>query len=352
MGRRWAAKLRESGVQIAAWVDPLPGAVEAAVELLPESQSFPPPSVPDLASALQHYRADFVVDVSPPAFHPSVTALALSYGLPVLGEKPMATTMEDARRMLEASEAAGLPFMVSQNVRFRRGARKFRQAIHKEIGPVELLTTDYFIAPHFGGFREEMLHPLLVDVAIHAFDLARYLTGSDPVTVSAQEFNPTWSWYSGAAGAVVTFEMTGGVRYLYRGLWCAEGCATSWGGQWRGVGPRGSAVWDGEEAIRCETSVGEFSSNQLIRAVIDRSGSVASAPDTEPEDLAGSLAEFLRCLVAGESPMTECHDNIKSLAMMLGAVEAAESGQMVALSGQAPLASKVATSAVQANREE
>ena len=57
--------------------------------------------------------------------------------------------------------------------------------------------------PTSGGFREEMDSPLLVDMAIHTFDAARYVTGGDPVSVLCTEFNPPWSWYRGAASAVV-----------------------------------------------------------------------------------------------------------------------------------------------------
>ena len=60
---------------------------------------------------------------------------------------------------------------------------------------------EFFKAPHFGGFREEMAHPLLVDMAIHAFDAARYLLGADPVSVYCEAFNPAWSWYAGDAAA-------------------------------------------------------------------------------------------------------------------------------------------------------
>jgi predicted dehydrogenase len=51
-------------------------------------------------------------------------------------------------------------------------------------------------------------------------------------------------------------------------------------------------------------------------------------PDVPP-DTAGSLEDFLRALDTGSTPMGECHDNIRSLAMVLAAVESARRGQRV-----------------------
>ena len=86
---------------------------------------------------------------------------------------------------------------------------------------------------------------LLVDMAIHTFDAMRFLSGRDPVAVTALDFNPRGSWYRDGASAVAAFEMTGGVVATYRGSWCAEGLDTSWNGQWRAVCRDGTALWDG-----------------------------------------------------------------------------------------------------------
>jgi predicted dehydrogenase len=98
------------------------------------------------------------------------------------------------------------------------------------VGAPGILNADFYICPHFGGFREATGSPLL-DMAIHTFHAARYLSGADPLTVYCEEFNPSWSWYRGTAGATAIFEMNGGLRYTYRGNCCAEGQITSWKGE-------------------------------------------------------------------------------------------------------------------------
>ena len=48
------------------------------------------------------------------------------------------------------------------------------------------------------------------------------------------------------------------------------------------------------------------------------------------------MREFLDCLASGDTPQTHCSDNIKSLAMVLGAVESAETGRRGQLCAQNP----------------
>jgi predicted dehydrogenase len=50
---------------------------------------------------------------------------------------------------------------------------------------------------------------------------------------------------------------------------------------------------------------------------------------TVPAAIAGSLREFLNALRTGQTPQGECHDNIKSLAMVFAAIESARTGNRV-----------------------
>lgn len=45
----------------------------------------------------------------------------------------------------------------------------------------------------------------------------------------------------------------------------------------------------------------------------------------------GLLKEFVECIRTGKTPETVCTDNIKSLAMVFGAIESAESGKRVGI---------------------
>jgi predicted dehydrogenase len=323
MGQTWAKNLRDCpDVRLLGWMDIRPGAAAEAVDKLMLTGVRP---FDDLAKSLRELRPDFLVDVTVPEAHRNVTLAALAAGVPVLGEKPMADSMPAAHEMVAASESAGKLYMVSQSRRYDPRAIAFRQAIEQHAGPLGILTSDFFLGPHFGGFREQMNSPLLLDMAIHTFDSARQISGTDPLTVYCHESNPAWSWYKGATTATAIFEMTGGLLYTYRGSWCAQGLNTSWQSQWRAFGCRGAAAWDGEcdpVAARVAAGEGFLPPTETFTVKSD---------DRIPSGIAGSLREFLHALRTGDTPQGECHDNIKSLAMVFAAIESARGGHRVAI---------------------
>ncbi len=321
MGRVWAQMLQTSaGVKLAGWVDLRAETVaRAAADLGLHDLHLNS----DLQQALATTRPDFVVDVTAPSAHNAVTLRALDAGVPVLGEKPMADSMEHAREMVAAADRAGLLYMVSQSRRYNPGLSAMRRLILDAVGPLGILNSDFSIGARESGHRLEISSPLLLDMAIHAFDTARYLAGADPVSVYCEEFNPSWSWYRGNACATALFEFTGGLRYTHQGSWCSEGCHTSWDSDWRAVGPHGSARWRGGDDVPMADIVTERGG--FLPVTEERRGRMIDAPS----GIAGSLREFLDALDSGETPMGECHDNIKSLAMVFAAIESAATGRRV-----------------------
>jgi predicted dehydrogenase len=264
------------------------------------------------AAVADRTGARAVVDVTVPGAHHAVNTEALFAGLPVLCEKPIAPTLARAMSLAAASEETGQLLMVSQSRRYYGHLAEFRGLV-RGLGDIGLVTTEFFKAPHFGGFRDEMAHPLLVDMAIHAFDALRYLVDAEPVAVTCEAFNPSWSWYRGNAAATAVFELSGGGRYMYTGSWCSPGLETSWNGRWRVSGERGSATWDGENAPVAEPAADQ-------------------APGSSaPEEIAGALAEFVDALRTARTPSGEVHENVRSLAMVEGAVRAADTGTRVDL---------------------
>jgi predicted dehydrogenase len=280
----------------------------------------------DLVGMLGHVRPQVVFDCAVPEAHCDITLTALAHGCHVLGEKPLADSMENARRMVAAAREAKRIFAVIQNRRYDANIRRVRHIV--EAGPLGPLTTvncDFYLGAHFGGFRDHMRHVLLLDMAIHTFDAARLLTGADPVAVYCHEWNPAGSWYDHDASAVAVFELSDGIVYTYRGSWCAEGMNTTWECDWRLIGQKGSLLWDGATDIRGEVvaKTGGFRSEMADLEV----------PTFDAGDRigghAGNIREFLRCVREGTVPETAAADNIKSLAMVFGAIESAESGRRV-----------------------
>jgi predicted dehydrogenase len=280
----------------------------------------------DLDAVLAETRPDLLFDVVIPAARRDVVATGLKHGCHVLSEKPMATSLEEARHLLALARHAGRIHAIIQNRRFVSGVRRIRRFIDSGvIGELTGLHCDFFLGAHFGGFREEMDHVLLLDMAIHTFDAARFMAGKTPLAVYCHETNPRGSWYGHGAVANAIFEFSDDLVFTYRGSWVAEGANTSWEGAWRVLGTKGTLLWDGAEHFDAKVVSG---SGAFINAVTP-----VEVP--EPEDLAQThghasvIAEFLSAIEAGRAPETDSRDNIKSLAMVLGAIESAKTGRRV-----------------------
>jgi len=282
----------------------------------------------DLKATVKKTRPDFVVDCTVPEAHCPVTRTALRAGCHVVGEKPMASNMAEARRMVRTAERTHKMYMVSQSRRWDAKHDVVRKVVTGgTIGDPTTINCDFYIGAHFGGFRIKMASPLILDMSIHHFDLARFMTGLDPLAVYAKEFNPTGSWYKGDAAASCIFEMSRGVVFTYRGSWCSEGYATSWNGDWRIIGHKGTLVYEQDWQPSAKIAMGGINRKGQAPAGIK---DVRTPKETlRYTGMHGALREMLRFLRTGRKPQTECHDNIKSLAMVLAAIESSRKGRRV-----------------------
>jgi predicted dehydrogenase len=280
----------------------------------------------DLRAMLDATKPDAVFDCTVPEAHRSVVLSALERGCHVLGEKPLADTLEHALEMVAAAGKSEKTYAVIQNRRYDARIRRLRGFLRSGgLGRLTTVNSDFYLGAHFGGFRDRMEHVLILDMAIHTFDAARFISGADPVSVYCKEWNPSGSWYDHDASAIAIFEMTDGVVYCYRGSWCSEGLNTTWECDWRVIGDKGTALWDGAEAFRAETvaATGGFKSEMRAAEV------PAFAEPGKDGGHAGQIADFVRCIRVGETPETVCTDNIKSIAMVFAAIESATTGKPV-----------------------
>ena len=210
---------------------------------------------------------------------------ALRRGLPVLCEKPLAETVAVGLSMAAAADLTGRLLMVSQSRRYWRHLDTLRGLLG-QLGPIGTVDCSFRKAPRFGGFREVMPYPLLVDMAIHQFDLSRLLIDADPVAVYCDSYNPSWSWFAGDAAADVLFEFADGDPLLLLGQLVRAGAGDLVERQLVGQRRRAAAAaWDGDNAPTAEDADGHRA------ARLDRH---------RPEQIAGSFAEFAAAVRSGD----------------------------------------------------
>ncbi len=124
---------------------------------------------------------DAIVVVTPPLYSPEICRLAVQARKPLLVEKPLATTVTDARTMVALAHDAGLPFMTAQTLRFDRTIqhmKRFQSSLGRslELDAVFQIEIRKTAPDHVAGYGKR---GALLEIGVHMLDLARFLTGEE-----------------------------------------------------------------------------------------------------------------------------------------------------------------------------
>jgi predicted dehydrogenase len=319
-GHHWSKVLTTTDtVTVTALVD---SSQEALDKTCKEFDYDPNICFTSLETALEQVDADILLCVTPPQVHREHATQAMQAGLHVICEKPLASTIEDCVAMLQASRDFGRKLVVSQNYRYRPAiqtmARLVREGVIGKIGQVKI---DFYKGWYFDSdnFRQSMPHPLIIDMCIHHFDLLRFVTGLEPLTVRGESWNPHWSDNEGDTSTMLFMVLENGARFVYTGSWCAQGDFSDWNGNWLIEGEKGSIVY----------SHGKITLNHAAgRYTIDESESI------EPDEMVLSeqsavLDRFITAIKNDTRPETDVSDNLRSISTVFAAVEAADSGAVM-----------------------
>jgi len=172
---------RLPGAVLAAVADPAPGAAERIASELGAPKFFTDP-----AAAFADPEIDAVVIAAPARFHADLVVAAAAAGKGVFCEKPMAVTLADADRAIDAARAAGVVLQVGFNRRFAADWAAARALLDDgRLGTPRLLRS---VTRDPGGFDPARVAPntIFLETLIHDFDALRFLNpGASAVEVFA-----------------------------------------------------------------------------------------------------------------------------------------------------------------------
>src|SRR5438067_2028059 len=165
-----------------------------------------------MTDAFARIEADFCAIVIPPAFHRQAALLAAERGMHVLSEKPIADTWDACVDVVRAVKLAGVKMAVIQNYRYEAPMLAFRQVLREErLGRLNYLVgrfaADYRKYGAWGAFRHDILHSLLIEGAVHHFDMLRNLAGADCRYLAGWEWNPPWGQSKGEFNNLYVLQM-------------------------------------------------------------------------------------------------------------------------------------------------
>jgi predicted dehydrogenase len=147
----------------------------------------------DFSELLRKETPDLVSVATPDHVHADVTVAAVAHGAQaVLCEKPIATSLADADRMIEATEAAGVPLSIEHTRRWDPRYAKVKEILDGgEIGALRTVVCELFSR-----------RAMLFRNGTHYIDVINWLAGSRPswVVGELEEGFEDWTEYRGDGG--------------------------------------------------------------------------------------------------------------------------------------------------------
>ncbi len=144
----------------------------------------------DAADLIADPEVAAVVVATPPASHHELARATLAAGKPLLLEKPMTGTLDEARDLAALAARPGAPpIMVAQTLRWNPVLKRAR-ALVPRLGRIHLIRLAQRLAPTSLAWQRERAVTVggsVLLTGVHLFDLARWLSGREFVWVASRQ---------------------------------------------------------------------------------------------------------------------------------------------------------------------
>ncbi len=261
--------------------------------------------------------------------HHVISTDALEHGKHVLCEKPMATTLEDAQRMIEAGKKARKILMIGHNQRLAPAHRKAKEILESgELGKVITFQTvfghrgpEYWsenktLATWFFD-RNRSVFGAPGDLGIHKIDLIRYLLGDEIEEVSS--FTGTLDKKL-ANGEPIPVDDN-----LLCILRTKKGAMGTLVASWTYYGPEDNAT-----TLYCEKGIMKIYGDPVYQVVVSKRGGdatyykVGQIQTNESQSNSGVIDAFLSCIINKTPPPVSGEDGLKGLQVVFAAIESSK----------------------------
>lgn len=303
-------------------VDARPEHLRAAAEKLrlPPERLFN--SIAEAAAAVDF---DACVIVTPSPSHAALCGQALDAGKHVIVEKPFTTNLASARELADRADALGLRLVVDQNYRYMTVVSTLRRVLREGIAGTPLFAQTTFDCSWPGRpYQLDMDDTMLLEMAIHHFDMMRDLFDADALMASGRTWKPAHSRYAGDTVVSCHFTFANGVEAAYHGSLESPGLTTPWPGIWRIDCTEGAL-----HLANLGNGYGVYRS-QAPDNIVPIPVTVADGDPGEPS-LHGVLRDLAAALDQGRRPCTDARDNLRTLTMAFAVAQASLMGRTIDL---------------------
>jgi len=316
------------GVRVVALAEPDSHRLDAALFRVPSSTG-----CHDYAELLELPDVDAVVICGPSAMHAAAAEAALERGKHVYLEKPIATTLEDGRRLVRAHRRSGLVGMVGFNYRFNPlHAAARRHLASGRIGEVvaasSVFTTGSGEIPMWKRSRESG-GGVLLDLASHHVDMLRFMFAKEITEVRAM----LQSRHSDADTAQMSLLL--GTDFPVQSFFCFNAVEQD---SFDVHGSRGRMTFDRFRSTHVEIA-GPSRHTGMLGRLRDEVGTLDNIPfflrkmrasGYEPS-FRSALTHFVTAVLARKPAVPDIEDGYPSLAVVIAAEESARCGRGIVI---------------------
>jgi predicted dehydrogenase len=290
--------------------------------------------VPTYEEVCAHPEVDFVDVCTFPDFRLQPVEACAASKKPIQVQKPIATNLETARKMIETARDAGIPLGVVSQHRFDDASLFISRAIADgKLGKILeadayvkwYRTPEYYSRPIKGSWAVEG-GGALINQAIHQVDILLWLIG--PV----RELFALWQ-----LGGMHKIESEDVISVLMRYASGAQGVIQASTAFWPGYterveihGTKGTAILAGDKLAAWDVRDYEGEPPPLAREVLSGSADPMAIPLTPFER---QFRDFGEAIQTGRKPAVSGEEGYRALELVLAAYRSCREGSQVTLNG-------------------
>ncbi|AHJ96827.1 Gfo/Idh/MocA family protein [Hymenobacter swuensis] len=266
---------------------------------------------------------DVVYIVLPVGLHAEYTVRAAKAGKHVLTEKPMANTPEDCQKMIDACKKANVKLMVAYRAQYEPFNLDAIARIRKgELGKVMQITADHGRIVDPTGDKADTWRiqkklaggGSLMDLGIYSLNATRYLTGEEPVEVTALEMSDK---------ADPRFkEVEDRIHFTLR---FPSGILATCTSSYSTEGVKRYRVFGDKAWLDLDPATDYYKHNMTIG---DKDGE-RKISLKEGNQFAAELDHMAECVLQNKTPKTPGEEGLKDIRLIMAIYEAARTGKKV-----------------------
>ncbi|MFS0904955.1 Gfo/Idh/MocA family protein [Priestia aryabhattai] len=266
---------------------------------------------------------------TPNYLHAPISVAALNSGVHVLCEKPMATSEEEAKAMIEAAKTNGKKLMIGHNQRFVASHQKARELIEKgEIGKIYSFRTAFGHGGPEGWSvdgkeswffkKDEAFIGAMGDLGVHKTDMLRYILGEEIVEVGAFVESNAKDFANVDDNAVCVLKTESGIIGTLAASWAYNGKEDN------------STIVYGEKGIlRLEDDpkyslVAQYATGEVVNYELGK----IQSNDEGGQSNSHVIEQFVDAVAEDKESPVPGEEGLKSLAVILAALKSSQTKQI------------------------